>query len=130
MSAAFPTWLIGLLFALWLGAMPGLAPAADGFLDGLDGVPLMPGLRKAEADALVFDSPWGRVVEVDASGAPPADAILAFYAETLPQLGWRRLAADRYEREGELLLLEFPGAGSTGLTTLRVSVKPSDAPAP
>ncbi len=130
MNAGFPRWLVGGLLALWLGMAPGPAPAADAFLHGVDGVPLMPGLRQAEAEALVFDSPWGRVVEAYASGTVPRDRVLAFYAETLPQLGWSPRGPALYEREGETLLLEFPVSAAVGTTTLRISVKPADAPVP
>ena len=130
MNAGVPRWLSGALLALWLGLAPLPSPAAGAFLDGVDDVPLMPGLQEAEADALVFDSPWGRVVEAYATGAVAPDRILAFYAETLPQLGWQPQAPDRYEREGETLLLDFPAAGTPGMITLRISVKPTDAPAP
>ena len=37
---------------------------------------------------MVFDTPAGRIVEAVASGAVTRDEVLAFYAETLPQLGW------------------------------------------
>lgn len=130
MNAGFPRWLAGALLASWLGVASAAAPAADAFLQGVDGVPLMPGLRQADADALVFDSPWGRVVEAYASGAVPRDRVLAFYAETLPQLGWSARGPAVYEREGETLLLEFPTSAAAGTTTLRISVKPADAPAP
>lgn len=130
MYARFPRWFAGGLLALWLGVAPGPVPAAETFLQGVDGVPLMPGLQQAEAEALVFDSPWGRVIEASASGAVPRDRVLAFYADALPQLGWLPRGPALYEREGETLQLEFPASAAKGLTTLRISVKPADAPVP
>ncbi len=121
-------WVAGTLLAIWLGAFP--LPAADAFVQGVDGVPLMPGLQQTDADALMFDSPWGRVVEAYASGSLPRDRILTFYSETLPQLGWQPRGPALFEREGETLLLEFPASAAAGTTTLRISVKPADVPAP
>lgn len=70
----------------------------------------MPGLAQVTDRATIFDAPAGRVVEAYAEGAVGRDAVRAFYARTLPQLGWRADGADRYAREGETLRLEFPEA--------------------
>jgi len=97
---------------LWLLALPALA--ADGFVAGINDLPLMPGLRALPADGTVFDAPAGRVVEAWAEGTLARDAVLSFYASTLPQLGWRAAGPDLFRREGEILRLEFPAAGPRG----------------
>jgi hypothetical protein len=102
---------------LWLGT----ALAADTFVPGIDDLPLMPGLV-AEEDALVFDKPDGRIVQAVAHGGPDARAIRDFYDATLPQLGWRRVAAGRYAREGEALDLQLEGGA--GRTTVHFTLSP------
>jgi len=53
---------------------------------------------------------------------------LAFYGETLPQLGWTRVANDRFEREGEVLRLVFTQV--TGPTVVMFTIAPVLSPAP
>jgi len=78
------------------------------FVPGTTDVPVMPGLASAESEPLVFDKPGGRIVQAVLSGEVPRQAVLAFYDQTLPQLGWRRTADRVFVREGEELRLEFP----------------------
>ena len=98
---------------LSLAAAPGLAGAqtADGYVAGIPDLPLMPGLKALPDSGLVFDKPGGRIVEAFAEGAPGAavtpQSVIAFYDDTLPQLGWRREAPGAYLREGERLKLDL-----------------------
>jgi hypothetical protein len=93
------------------------AYAADGFVAGIDDLPLMPGLRGLPGDVTVFDAPGGRIVEAWAEGTTNREAVLSFYNATLPQLGWTTLAPGLFRREGEALRLEFPPAGPGGPQT-------------
>jgi len=93
-----------------LASLPALA--ADGFVPGVDDLPLMPGLAVLTGQDVVFDVPGGRVVEAWAEGRVSREAVLSFYASTLPQLGWTAAAPDLFRREGETLRLEFPPAAS------------------
>lgn len=80
-------------------------PAA--FVTGLEDVPLMPELQDVPDAAVIFDKPSGRLVEAYAEGDVEAAAVLAFYRETLPQLGWmaapERGGAGVFFRESERL---------------------------
>lgn len=103
----------------------GSGPFVPGFTD----VPVMPGLASAESEPLVFDKPGGRIVQAVLSGDVPRQAVLAFYDQTLPQLGWRRTADRVFVREGEELRLEFPapagqGAGGKAATAVRFTLTP------
>jgi hypothetical protein len=93
-------------------AMPGLA--AEAFVTGVEDLPLMPGLQSMATENVVFDAPGGRIVESWAEGSVTRDAVLAFYASTLPQLGWTQTAPHSFRREGELLQLEFPASSPLG----------------
>lgn len=109
-----------LLAALMAGAVP--AGAAERFFDGIDDLPVMPGLEQLPDAKVTFDKPEGRIVEVAAQGPLTRDAVLDFYAAVLPQLGWRESGAGRYRREGERLVLAVSGADGT--ITVRFSLGP------
>jgi hypothetical protein len=99
------------LFALLL--MPPLLaspPAlADRFVAGTEDLPLMPELQPIAGSALSFDKPQGRIVEARAKGKVTRAAVLRFYAQTLPQLGWQPAGRNAWQREGEKLQLDFHG---------------------
>jgi hypothetical protein len=89
---------------------PALAwAAAEEFVAGTEDIPLMPGLVPIEGSSVVFDKPQGRIVEAQARGAVTRTKVRAFYAATLPELGWRAAGANAWRREGELLRLDFSG---------------------
>ncbi|BAI73310.1 hypothetical protein AZL_026720 [Azospirillum sp. B510] len=95
------------------------------FVPGTTDVPVMPGLASAESEPLVFDKPGGRIVQAVLSGDVPRQAVLAFYDQTLPQLGWRRTADRVFVREGEELRLEFPQpAKQKTATAVRFTLTP------
>lgn len=85
------------------------AAYAQDFLEGLEDVPLMPGLAVIADAGMVFDTPGGRIVESYAAGALDRGLVVGFYAETLPALGWTAQSEVRYAREGELLVLDLFG---------------------
>jgi len=97
---------------------------ADRFVRGIEDLPLMPGLAEAPDAGVVFDTPSGRIVQTEATGQVSRDQVLVFYAETLPQLGWRLLAADLFRREDEVLKIEFDDVGVPG-TTVRFALSPA-----
>lgn len=88
--------------------------AAERFVDGFDDLPLMPGLVMVPEASMAFDTATGRIVvafaDEERAGTLGFDRVAAFYAATLPQLGWTEAAggqaASRWTREGEELLLE------------------------
>ena len=95
-------------FILALLAPAGAALAAD-FVAGTEDLPLMPGLVAVAGSSLIFDKPQGRIVEAQASGKVSRNAVQSFYGATLPQLGWASAGANAWQREGELLRLDFHG---------------------
>lgn len=97
---------------------------ASPFVPGLADVPAMPGLSSAETEPLVFDKPGGRIVQAMLSGPVKRNAVLAFYDQTLPQLGWKRAAERVFVRDGEELRLEFPTAPASGQTIVRFTLNP------
>lgn len=118
-------WLIapGLAVALLSTAAPG-APGEDlaAYVSDIEDLPLMRGLEEAPDAGVSFDKPAGRIVEVFAFGPVERRRVRTFYRRTLPQLGWRRVAADRYTREGELLEIDY--LGTDGDLTVRYTLQP------
>lgn len=119
----------GLLFCLAGFAWSAVAETA-GYLDAIEDMPLMEGLRETGDGGIVFDKPNGRIVRSVASGNVPAADVRRFYADTLPQLGWTRqkkleLIRDLlvFRREGERLEIQTVPAKDGG-TEVRFSIEP------
>lgn len=89
--------------------------AQDGFIAGVEDLPLMPGLSEIADAGLVFDKPSGRIVEAFAEGAVSRQAVEAFYDSTLPQLGWSPQSNRTFQREGERLHIKVR-EGAEGVT--------------
>ena len=135
-----PVLTSAVLAALLLAAspfgvrVPGIHPAqaqaqavpVDGaFVEGIDDLPLMPGLVGIADQSLVFDKPDGRIVQAVATGRVRASAVRSFYADTAPQLGWKSAGEGRFTRDGESLRIELIDAGAPGgALTVRFLVNP------
>jgi hypothetical protein len=82
------------------------APAhATEFLSAIEDVPLPKGLAEAP-EPMIFESDQGRVVRTSAEGHVRTGDVAAFYAASLPQLGWMRMEdaqALAFARENETL---------------------------
>ena len=113
--------MIGGLVGLLLLISSNLA-SAEGFLPGLEDVPVMDGLAVEEEGTMLFDSPSGRIVEVFASGAVNRSDVGGFYASTLPELGWQTAGSNRFQREGEQLAIDF--FGPDGTLSVRFTLAP------
>ena len=114
------------------GSWSGSARAGDdavAFVNGIEDLPLMPGLEEAEDRGVVFDTPEGRIVRATATGPVTRAQVVDFYAATLPQLGWSRAGATVFRREGETLMLEFASlaAGVARGVTVRFALSPAGA---
>lgn len=97
--------------------------AGDGFLAEVDDLPLAPGLTEL-AGGTLFDSPTGRIVEANAQGNVLEVEARSFYDETLPELGWRVIGDDAYQRDKEILRIGY----SDGLPmTVHFSIAPAPA---
>ena len=100
--------------------------SAQGFVSGIEDLPLMPGLTETDEGSLVFESATGRFVEVYAIGNVEPVNVTAFYGESLPQLGWSPAGPTIYRRDGEVLMIEYLPAGETGVPlTVRFALSPA-----
>lgn len=103
--------VLGLVVCLTLGPP---VVAGDGFVSGVEDLPLAPGLAEDLRAGFSFDSAAGRIVDAYARGGMSEKVVLEFYEETLPQLGWTAAGAGRYLRNGERLSLDVQ-RGAQGL---------------
>lgn len=115
-------WRIVLPGALFFMALSADLRAGE-FVPGIEDLPLAPGLAAHAENSVLFDTPSGRIVDAIAAGRVSRTAILAFYARTLPQLGWREISRGAFVRGDELLRLEISVA-TANLTEVRFSLNP------
>jgi len=96
--------------ALALVNASAFAQDASRFTSIIDDLPLMADLVEV-GEGVEFSTPDGRIAEVAAEGPVARRAVLAFYAATLPQLGWTAADETHFVREGETLELTFEQVG-------------------
>lgn len=118
----FPSRLAALILTAMLYAHPSWA--AD-FLEAIEDLPLMPGLAEQAGSGVSFPSAAGRIVEAEAWGEVSQEAVLGFYAQALPQLGWTADGPQTFRRESEVLRLAFSQAPAGGATLVRFSLSPA-----
>jgi hypothetical protein len=111
--------------ALLVLAAPVAPVAAQGpaYLADVDDLPLAPGLVEDTEGRIAFDKPEGRIVQAVASGAADPAAVRAFYAETLPALGWQPGAEQTWTRGKETLRLNLDT--TDGVVVVRFAIAPS-----
>ena len=91
----------------WIVCWPvSTSMAADRFVPGIADLPLMNGLEEMEGATLVFSKPQGRIVDTTVAGNVSAKEVQVFYNQTLPHLGWHKLAAGQWKRDNEILRLD------------------------
>jgi hypothetical protein len=112
--------LAGMLF--WLSALRVAGAQGDSFFSVLYDVPVMPGLQEVPGSAVAFDTPAGRIAEVQArlTGGEGVDALIRFYDLTLHQMGWQKTSPQTYEREGERLTLSMASDTGSGGVVFRL----------
>jgi hypothetical protein len=115
--------LAALILALFV-----LPATADEFVAGTEDVPLMPGLVTVAGKSLAFDKPEGRIVEAEARGPVTRAKAHDFYDMTLPQLGWSADGTDRWQREGEVLRIDYKG--KDGNLAVGFTLSPQQEPRP
>ncbi len=95
------------------------------FFASIPDMPLMDGLTELTDQTVVFDKPQGRIIEsVALSDGQAPDSVLEFYNETLPQLGWARIADLSFRRENEVLKMSVES--NEGKNFLRVNIAPAE----
>ena len=96
------------IILLFVGILFATNVQAATFIEGLEDVPIMNGLRQEKADNVSFGNEEGRFIEVYLSGKKVKfKQVKNFYKDTLPQLGWI------YQGERDKNILIFLRDGET-----------------
>ena len=90
-----------------LGLISGVSHSGERFINGFNDVPLMLGMTEAIESNVVFDTVQGRILVSFARSRESKDKIIAFYEESLSQLGWQMKEDGRFVRGVEILNVDF-----------------------
>ena len=90
-----------------LGLISGVSHSGERFINGFNDVPLMLGMTEAIESNVVFDTVQGRILVSFARSRESKDKIIAFYEESLIQLGWKMKEDGQFVRGVEILNLDF-----------------------
>lgn len=115
--------LIAASFAVHAQGPDAHNPPATTFFYALNDVPVMAGLRELVDESINFDKPEGRIISATAvSDYLKPEMIRHFYAQTLPQLGWRFEKEGVFIRDRERLKLNIEI--KEGVSIARFQVEP------
>ena len=95
------------LFISSLGLISGVSHSGERFINGFNDVPLMLGMTEAIESNVAFDTVQGRILVSFARSRESKDKIIAFYEESLTQLGWEMKEDGRFVRGVEILNVDF-----------------------
>lgn len=98
---------------------------SDSFIEGMDDIPLMPGMKQLQSDTISFGNADSHfleaVLEEENVGSNPSYA--QYYKETLPQLGWE------FQKEESRKLIFYRGEETLEITreyakplTIRINI--------
>jgi len=80
---------------------------ASNFLVGMEDIPIFKEMQYVEDTLIMFDKIDGRFVSTEVTGNYEKKDVEIFYNKALPNLGWRKIDEDKYERSNELLELDY-----------------------
>jgi len=95
------------LFISSLSLISGVSHSGERFINGFNDVPLMLGMTEAIESNVAFDTVQGRILVSFARSRESKDKIIAFYEESLTQLGWEMKEDGRFVRGVEILNVDF-----------------------
>lgn len=81
--------------------------AQGSFFDDLGDVPKMQNMQYIDEGLIVFDSPFGRFIELFVLSGDDSQKIINYYQQSLPELGWQQQSATQFQRHNELLVIDF-----------------------
>jgi hypothetical protein len=111
-------------FIFWIAAPALHAAESPQFFSSIPDMPLMTGLKELTDQTVVFDKPEGRIIEsVALIESQPEEAVIRFYKDTLPQLGWARIGNLSFQREDEFLRVSIENF--EGRKFLRLAIAPA-----
>ena len=90
-----------------LGLISGVSHSGERSINGFNDVPLMLGMTEAIESNVAFDTVQGRILVSFARSRESKDKIIAFYEESLIQLGWKMKEDGQFVRGVEILNVDF-----------------------
>ena len=110
------------LVASSIGILSTISYGNERFVSGFEDLPLMRGMTEATESNVAFDTVHGRVLVSFAQSSEGEEKILAFYKETLSQLGWEFNRDGEFLRGEEILTIDFLPDGD--YLAIRFSLEP------
>ena len=95
---------------------------AEDFIYGLDDIPVYKNMRYVENSNVLFDKIDGRFVSSEIVGKYEIKEIKTFYNSVLPNLGWKKVKENIFERGTEFLEIKLESTGS--LSSAQFSIYP------
>ena len=123
---SFKVSLIVSRFALvisLIGVFSTISYGNERFISGFEDLPLMRGMTETIESNVAFDTVHGRVLVSFAKSSESEEKILAFYKESLSQLGWKINRDGEFVRGEEILKIDFLPDGD--YLAIRFSLEPS-----
>ncbi len=97
---------------------------AQKYVPGTEDLPVYDGFQPSDTKNLIYDSTDGRIIDASYSSQNVNIVeVKAFYAETLPQLGWRKNKSSEYRRDGESLKINV--TTKNNITYLKFTIRPA-----
>ena len=106
-----------------IGVLSTISHGNERFISGFEDLPLMRGMTETTENNVAFDTVHGRVLVSFAKSSESEEKILAFYKESLSQLGWKINRDGEFVRGEEILKIDFLPDGD--YLAIRFSLEPS-----
>jgi hypothetical protein len=98
-------------------------PSTGGFVPNLPDVPLPRNFIVDAGTSTFFDSPEGRIAEINAQGFDEKEDIEEFYTDNMKQFGWSKINNSLYKKEGEMLIISIEVTKS--ITNIKYQLRPA-----
>ena len=92
-----------IIFVVWFFS----ETRADGFVEGLGDIPNFKNMQQVEDSFILFDKVEGRYLYSEVEGDYDEKEINNFYKDVLPNLGWKILDNNQFERGNEILEIKY-----------------------
>ena len=98
----------------------------EAFLKGIDDIPTYKNMVYVEESLVMFDKINGRFISTEIIGKYNYSEVSEFYNKILPNLGWKLVTKNVYNRADESLELEYKLDGKDLRVVFNISPKKSE----
>ena len=96
-----------LIFIFFFSVLLFSQTGADEFVEGLGDIPNFKNMQNVEDSFILFDKVEGRYLYSEVEGDYDKKEINDFYKNVLPNLGWKKLNNNQFERGNEILDIKY-----------------------